>query len=141
MRIFFYGLFMDESLLSNQGVEPLRPSIGCVDGFRLRIGDRATLVSDPDHRAYGVVMDLTTKEAADLYAEESVADYSPVPVAVELLDGANVEASCYILPEGQASGMNLAYAAELLKLATRLGFPESYLAQIQRALPRRCRDG
>jgi hypothetical protein len=37
IMIFFYGLFMDESLLASKGVHPLEPTIGYVDGFGLQI--------------------------------------------------------------------------------------------------------
>ena len=80
-------------------------------------------------------MDITPSEATELYAEESVADYLPEPVIVELMDGTQVEATCYNLPGDKVRGVNKAYAELLLDVATRLGFPESYLDQIRR--PRR----
>jgi len=38
VRVFFYGLFMDESLLATKGIEPSKVNLGFVDGFGLRIG-------------------------------------------------------------------------------------------------------
>ena len=131
MRVFFYGLFMDESLLATRGIEPSEVNVGFVDGYALRIGERATLVRCPDCRAYGVVMDIAPGEAAELYAEDSVADYLPESVVVALLDGTQVEATCYNLPSGKLVGTNPEYAAALLELATELGFPDSYLRQIR----------
>jgi len=133
MKVFFYGLFMDENLLAGKGVRPAAVSLGFVRGYRLCIGERATLVHDPSGRAYGAMMEITPSEAADLYAEQSVADYVPEAVIVELLDGCQVEASCYNLPVDNVTVANREYAQSLLMIATRLGFPDSYLDQIRQA--------
>lgn len=133
MRVFFYGLFMDERLLATKGIEPSEVSLGFVDGYGLRIGERATLVRHPDSRAYGAMMEIAPGDATELYAEDSVADYLPEPVIVELMDGTQVEATCYNLPGGKVTGANREYAESLLDVATRLDFPDSYLDQIRQA--------
>ena len=124
---------MDEGLLGTMGIKPSEIEIGFVDGFGLRIGERATLVRRANSRAYGVMMDVTASEAAELYAEESVADYLPERVIVELTDGTQVEATCFNLPSVEVTGVNNEYTKLLLEVATRLGLPESYLDQIRRA--------
>ena len=133
MRVFFYGLFMDENLLATKGVKPSEVNPGFLEGFDLRIGERATLVRCPGGRAYGVVMDIAPSEATELYAGVSVADYQPEPVIVELMDGTQTEATCYNLPGDRVTGVSRKYAEALLSIASRLGFPESYLDQIRRA--------
>ena len=133
MRVFFYGLFMDENLLATKGIKPADVSVGFVDGFELRIGERATLVRRPGGRAFGVMMDIAPDEAMELYAEESVADYVPEPVIVELMDGTNVEATCYNLPGVKVTGTNRDYADALLQVASKLGLPDSYLEEIRQA--------
>ena len=133
MKVFFYGLFMDENLLASKGIVASETSIGSVGGYSLRIGERATLVPNVDGRAHGVVIELAPGEVSELYAENSVADYVPEPVTVDLADGAQVEATCYNLPANKVSGTNREYAAALLSLATKLGFPEEYLAEIRRS--------
>lgn len=133
MKVFFYGLFMDEILLARKGILPSEVSPGFVDGYRLRIGERATLERSPVSRAYGVVMDIGPGEAAALYAEGSVADYVPEIVEVELMVGSKLEATCYNLPAGKVAGTNMDYAKSLLAIASRLGFPDSYLAEIRGA--------
>lgn len=133
MNVFFYGLFMDENLLVGKGIKPSAMSPGYVDDYRLHIGARATLVRNPGARAYGVMMNITQREATELYAEQSVAEYVPEPVVVELMDGTRAEASCYNLPADKVTGTNREYANSLLSVATRLGFPEPYLEEIRRA--------
>lgn len=134
MRIFFYGLFMDESLLSTKGITPTNKVIGYVEGFELRIGERATLFRQPGGRTYGVVMDILPSDARDLYSEDSVADYLPEPVTVETLDGSRLDATCYNLPPDKVTGTNKEYAESLIEVATKLKLPDSYLDQIAQAV-------
>ncbi len=130
--VFFYGLFMDESLLASKGVRPAESAIGFVDGFGLHIGKRATLVPEASSRTYGVLMRITSEDAAVLYSEPSVADYIAEPVVVNLPGDIQVSAVCYNLPTARLSGTNPEYAAALLALATNLGLPGTYLAHIRK---------
>ena len=132
--VFFYGLFMDESLLASKGVRPTESTIGYVDGFGLHIGKRATLVPEADSRAYGVLMKITSEEVAALYSEQSVADYIAEPVVVKLPGDSRVSAVCYNLPAARLAGTNPEYAAALLALATKLGLPDNYLGHIRKAI-------
>ena len=134
VMVFFYGLFMDDSLLASKGVRPSESTIGYVKGFRLHIGKRATLLPEANSRAYGLLMKITPEEAAALYSDQSVADYIAEPVVVELPGDTRVSAVCYNLPASMLTGANPEYAAALLDLATRLGLPESYLGHIRKAL-------
>lgn len=131
VAVFFYGLFMDQSLLASKGIIPSSATAGYVDGYRLRIGKRATLMAEPGNRAYGVLMTIAHEEAADLYSAESVADYVPEPVSVTLPGGVVKAAICYNLPPSKLDGANAEYAESLLVLATQLGFPNDYLDQIR----------
>ena len=132
MRVFFYGLFMDEELLAGKGITPSLVGIGYVDGFALSIGDRATLVPHEGARAYGIVAAIGSHDAAALYSEQSVADYVPEPVLVALSDGGEAEATCYNLSADKVAGTNPDYAKELLDLAERIGFPDEYVDEIRR---------
>lgn len=131
MRVFFYGLFMDESLLARKGITPVGVRPGFVEDFGLRIGERATLVPRPGSRAYGAMMDIASDDLTMLYGEDSLADYAPAPVTVTLMDGTRYEATCYILPGGKATRTNKTYAQSLLAIATKLEFPDSYLDEIR----------
>jgi len=124
---------LDETLLAIKGIRPAEVLLGYVEGYALRIGQRATLVRCADSRAYGVLMDITVQEAEALYADESVADYLPEPETVGLMDGTRVEAACYTLPVSKVTGRNSRYAQSLLDLATRLHLPEAYVEQTRLA--------
>ena len=112
---------------------PSESTVAYVDGFRLHIGKRATLLPDAKSRAYGVLMKITAGEAAALYSEESVADYVAETVVVNLSDDNQVSAVCYNLPATKLAGTNPEYAAALLTLAGTLGLPDSYLEHIRSA--------
>lgn len=131
-NVFFYGLFMDVSLLSSMGVRTYGSAVGYVDGYALRMGARATLVPAPGARAYGVLIKVASDDLAALYADASVRDYQPTPVTAILTGGMAVKADCYVLPTHDESRRNPEYGAALLELATDLGFPEDYLAEISR---------
>ena len=122
---------MDEQLLETKGIVPSAVRLGLVHGFGLRIGERATLVPCPTSRAYGVVMDVEPSSVRELYGEESVRDYVPEAMSVELMDGTVVEATCYNLPRDKVTGANKNYAQMLLDVASRLGLPDSYLDEIR----------
>ena len=131
VAVFFYGLFMDGSLIGSKEIKASSTAIGYVDGYRLRIGRRATLEVEAASRAYGVLMSIGREDLAKLYSDDTVADYVPETVSVTLASGANEPAVCYLLPPGKLEGTNTAYADSLLRLATRLGFPKDYLAEIR----------
>jgi hypothetical protein len=131
VAVFFYGLFMDASVLASKGVSPSTATIGYVNGYGLRIGRRATLVQEDGNRAYGVLMSLRAGDVRALYSAESLADYVAESVSVVLPDRTVASVVCYILPKSKIEGTNSEYANALLILAGRLGFPDDYLQQIR----------
>ena len=134
LPVFFYGLFMDESLLASKGIHATEPTIGYVEGYGLRIGERATLLPETGSRAYGVLMKIAPDDAAALYSDQSVSDYVAEPVVVTLPGDFRVSAMCYNLPAAKLRGTNPEYAAALLALATKLGLPDGYLRHIRKSI-------
>jgi len=131
-KIFFYGLFMDRSLLTEKGLHPEIVGPAVLSGYRIHIGQRATLLRSDSSRAYGIVMELADEEARELYAEPSVREYVPERVQVELLDtGEAVDAHCYNLPRELAlAGTNPAYATALSQLVVELQLDPAYAEEI-----------
>ena len=132
MRVFFYGLFMDKALLEKKGVKPTGLEPAYVEDFALQIGERATLAPLTGARAYGVVMCVADRELMDLYSEESVKDYKPETLKTVLSDGRCEDVICYNLPKEEIAGSNADYARALYRLAQKLGFPKSYLDEIEK---------
>lgn len=130
--VFFYGLFMDEALLKGKGIRLAGSKVAVLEGYKLQIGRRATLIQDPTARSFGVVGRLARRDAERLYSEESVADYVAETVRVTLPDGTTEAAVCYNLPAEKLEGTNPEYADALLQLARKLGFPDEYREEIER---------
>lgn len=133
-RIFFYGLFMDVGLLRDKGLHPLPVGPAELPGYRIHIGDRASLIPSPGSTSYGMLIDLPNEEAATLYSAPDVRDYRPEDVDAILLSDRTVHrSSCYNLPaEGLGAGTNAEYAARLSALVLELGFPPGYAHRITR---------
>ncbi len=130
-EVFFYGLFMDEKLLRDKGLNPGNPRKASLPGYGLRIAERATLLASPEETSYGIVMRMAEADLKKLYAEESVSDYIREKVSVITEGYEALEASCYNLPDNLITGSNKAYANSLLQLAKRIGLPDHYLRHIQ----------
>ena len=130
MEVFFYGLFMDRDILLKNGVNPVNPRTACLNGYALKIGNRASLLPSEGAKSWGVVMTVEEQAMKALYAEASVADYIPESVVVVTEDGQRIEAICYNLPAHLMTGTNEAYARSLYELACKLKFPGEYLDEI-----------
>jgi hypothetical protein len=74
---FFYGLFMDVSILRQNGVTPTNLRRAYVADLALRIGQRATLVPSSGARAYGVLMALSHSNLEKLYSAPGLEQYRP----------------------------------------------------------------
>ena len=131
-KIFFYGLFMDRTLLAGKGFHPETIGPAVLSDYRIHIGERATLLPSASRHAYGIVMELADEEASALYSEPTVREYIPERVQVELLDTSEaVEAYCYNLPrELGLAGANPAYATKLSQLVKALQFDSAYIEEI-----------
>ena len=132
IEVFFYGLFMDVELLQSQAVVPMHARRAFVEGFTLRIGQRATLIPMVGARAYGMLIALTHHEIMQLYAAPGLQHYLPEAVLAHTMEGQAVPALCYNLTEPPSiSERNPAYAAQLKAVLQGLGFPAEYVASIQ----------
>jgi hypothetical protein len=127
---FFYGLYMDETVLADAGVTPQAPRKARLDGFALRIGQRATLVRESGATAWGMVFAMTPDDLGKLYGG-ALAIYRPEDVEVALENRAIVPARVYNLPQAPAPDeRNPHYVARLKAVLTRLGFPADYIDRI-----------
>jgi hypothetical protein len=131
---FFYGLFMDVSVLGKSGVAPVNARRAYVDDFALRIGKRATLVSSLDARAYGMLIALTHPQLERLYGAPGLEQYRPEAILARPLDGGSVPALCYNLIDApQADEKNPDYAVRLQQILRELQFPTEYVDSVSRA--------
>ena len=128
---FFYGLFMDVEILREKSITPDDPRPGYVEGFALRIGERATLLPTPGSRAYGMLVSLTHRELSLLYSGAGLENYRPEAVLVRTFDGERLPALCYnLLHAPLPQERNPEYAARLQALLRKLNFPPEYVASV-----------
>lgn len=126
--LFFYGLFMDEEILRDKGVNPQLRRRAVVPGYRLGIGRRALLVPQFGAQAFGMVFALTDREIASLYAEPGLELYRPESVIASFEDGTFAAVMTFNLSKAHAAGEpNLDYAEKLRVVFERLGFPTDEL--------------
>ena len=115
---------MDEDLLRAKGLDPRDGERAAVEGFALRIGQRASLVPAAGSYVHGFVFSLTLPELDLLYAEPSVQAYKPEAVLARLVSGGVIAALCYNLPEPPPpTERNPAYATKLRAVAQKAGLP------------------
>jgi hypothetical protein len=130
--VFFYGLFMDDGLLREKGMNPRNRRLAFVENFRLVIGARAALVPCADAIVHGVLFSMTHDEVDALYSEPSVSVYRPEAVSAHLANGSVIPALCFNLPVPPSPNeRNPQYAAKLKELAQRIGLPPDYVSSIQ----------
>jgi len=128
---FFYGLFMDESVLRDSGVVPANPRPAYVVDFALRIGQRATLVPSQGAKAFGMLMALTHADVEKLYAGAGLEHYKAEAVIARTPDGLSVPALCFNLPEAPSpEERNPQYVARLQNILNKLGFPREYVESL-----------
>lgn len=120
---FFYGLFMDEAILRDKGVQPNRPRKAAVPGYRLHIGDRALLVPEFGAQAFGMVFSLDAEAAASLYRAPGLDLYRRSRVLACFEDGSHASVVTYNLqgPTGATSDGEYRHKLELVM--RRLGLP------------------
>ncbi len=131
MEVFFYGLFMDTSILLKNGIVSSNPRISHLPDYALEIGNRASLVPVKGSNSYGLLMTCDEADIRKLYSELSVIDYVPEQVTVFVGSKEPVQATCYNLPPALLTGTNTTYANSLYQLARKIGFPKDYLAHIK----------
>ena len=129
--VFFYGLFMDEEVLKTKGVLAMDIRPAFVSGFQLRIGNRATLVTNPAARVFGQIVSISHVELERLYSEPGLQAYKPEAVMAQLANGETRAALCFNLVEPPSlQERNPEYAHKLRALAQQLDFPSEYVAPI-----------
>ncbi|MCP4308768.1 MAG: gamma-glutamylcyclotransferase [bacterium] len=128
IRVFFYGLLIDEAILRDNGATPTDPRQAVVDDYRLRIGSKATLVPANGERVYGMVFTVPAPELRDIYAAPGLHCYYPEAVVVETLEGEQLPAVCYNLAvEPDHSERDAGYADQLRVKLAAVGLPSDHV--------------
>jgi hypothetical protein len=69
--VFFYGLFMDDAVLREKGMNHVNRRMASVDNFALVVGARATLVPCPGRTVYGVLLSNPWRSGRTIFGSVS----------------------------------------------------------------------
>lgn len=92
--VFFYGLYMDEDILKEKGVNPRNKRVGLCENYKLRIGKFATLLREENTKAYGLIYSLTHEEINKLYQGSGLTQYISEALDIKLENGENIATLC-----------------------------------------------
>ena len=129
--VFFYGLFMDCELLKSKGFSPSNQELARLEGYGLRIGERATLVKSDNEMVFGVVVAMPGNQLEQLYGADSVVDYEPESVVALKENDNAINCVVYNLPVEKIKGCNASYAQSLSVVAQKVGLPSAYISEIE----------
>ncbi|MEM9152784.1 MAG: hypothetical protein AAGB19_20325 [Cyanobacteria bacterium P01_F01_bin.3] len=119
---------MSPDILTSKAVEPRDPRIGFAAGYRLRLGNMATLLRAEDAQAYGIVYSLTHEEIDRLYTQQGLDMYVSEAVLVTLDSGERAATLCknlLIPPEDNES--NPDYEKKLVQCMRHLNVPTTHV--------------
>ena len=123
-EVFFYGLYMDPEILKSKGVEPRNPRMAIAKGFKLRIGNMATLLRSEESEANGIVYSLTHSEIDLLYSKSGLDMYITEAILVNLNNGDALAAlTCNLLVPPEEHESNPEYYKKLMLCMDRLNVP------------------
>lgn len=130
---FFYGSYINISVLKEINLLPQQYEIAKLNGFDIRIEPRANLIPSDQHCVYGIVATLTHEELARLYAhaKERLGEvYLPEAVLVETWEGSFRPALCYIAPHMQSKPAEREYVDRIVNPAREFRFPDWYIQKL-----------
>ena len=133
VKVFFYGSFMSPEVLAKADVHPTDLQKARLEGWKLVIAPRATLVPAASASVYGVVARLTHVELDRLYAKDwfGFGTYLPEAVLVTLDAGDPLPAISYIAWQLEGGKPTRDYVEKILSVARQFSFPEDYVRHIQ----------
>jgi hypothetical protein len=135
---FFYGSYINFSVLKEVDFVPERWEVAKLSGFDIGIQPLANLVRSSQHCVYGIVATATHHELYRLYthAKDVLGEvYLPEAVLVETLDGKWTPALCYVCPQMAVRPATNDYINRIVGPAKQHGFPEWYVQRIESFRP------
>ncbi len=134
VRVFFYGSYMNRTVLREANLEIDRFEVARLDGYDIQIAPRANLVVSSERCVYGVLAEATHAELARLYAHAKGVlgeEYLPHPVLVQITSGAWLSALCYLAPAMDPGPPDPAYVDRIVQPAREFRFPDWYILRLE----------
>jgi hypothetical protein len=113
---------MDSEILKAKGVHPRKPRKAVAKGYRLCVGNKATLLREVNAQAHGIVYELTHDEVSALYWGAGLETYMAEALMVETEGGEKVVVLCCNLLESPGDDeSNPEYLGKLTQCMNKLG--------------------
>lgn len=122
-EVFFYGLYMDPEILKQKGVKPRNPRIASAKNFKLRIGNKATILRAPGELAHGIVYSLTHSEINSLYWGSGLNEYASESLLVNVGNEKIPALCCNLVQPPDKHESNAEYKQKLNAAMEKLGLP------------------
>lgn len=135
---FFYGSYINPTVLREVDLIPDRMDVARLPGFDIEIRPLANLVPSDRHSVYGILATATHAELGRLYdhARDVLGGvYLPQAVLAYTLSGQAEPALCYIAPELHAEQASAEYVGRIVDPARDHGLPEWYVRRLESFLP------
>lgn len=131
---FFYGSFINTSVLAEVGLVPDRVTVAVLNGFDICIQPLANLIRSDARQAYGIIVDATHAELERLYGyvEHKLGGvYLPEAVLVETADKTWAPVLTYISHTMESRPPANDYVDRIVDPARALGFPQWYIDRLE----------
>lgn len=112
---------MDPDVLKNVGVNPDNPRVGYVENYRLKVGNKATLLRASGEKAHGVVYSLSHSDINKLYWGAGLNEYAPESLLAKVGSEAIPVLCCNLVVPPNESEFNQEYAEKLKLCMKKLG--------------------
>jgi hypothetical protein len=135
---FFYGSYMNFSVLREVDLIPEKWEVAKLPGFDILIQPRANLIRSDERCVYGIVATATHRELERLYAHAQDVlgeTYLPEAVLVETREGTLRPALSYLARSMQPHPASADYVDRIGGPAREFGFPEWYVRRIESFYP------
>lgn len=136
IAVFFYGSFINRTVLKRAGYSPARIEVARLWGFDIRFAPLATLAPSDRACVYGILTEATHDELRRLYGENWVSSYLPEAVVVETVTGRLMPALVYVAWGNTPPPPFEKYLDHILEPAREYGFPAWYVERLESLHPR-----
>lgn len=134
VQTFFYGSYINPSVLAEVDLHPESFEVVRLAGFDIIIGPLANLIRSERHTVYGVLTETTHEDLSRLYdhAEHILGSvYLPEAVLCQTRQGTFVPALCYISHDMEAVPASPDYIGRIVQPAKEYGFPAWYIERLE----------